>query len=521
MAPKLRPLRLPQLVEHRRKMEAAQSTMDYGYDLYYQSAWEEPATDAVTPVTPTFPPRTHSRYPSSASSFNLDTPATPEYNSSPAQVSQKAGKRSLPDVQEESTEYRDEYDSWGREEYTGLYDCLCAEPCLHGSHDMVERSTGFYSRNRAGSYDKSLSETDFDRLFKKHQGATDSTLSGITQRIGSKFTGIARWRNSKRISATQSPVSDFGFDQRTRFSRPPSSRSSSRSASGRQHLDRSAEPPMPPTPALSFYESSDSIALSASHDDEKNVISLDTSSIERERALTNTPLLPPFVIELAAASPVLQPSPMGSPMGSPQLGSPAVLEARTPAILSPPLSTKPSISSFHHITMSGELPQMSEEEEKWSDLLGHANFTIVPLPYKPDTMDLASFEQLRSDRDTARVNYAKHLARTGEHYGTTSKIYALTEEKWAETDSTWRANIDEVAELVLGRHAAAALPKFEEGICITVPCMDAEGKFPERGDEDIVGPMVREISMVSPHDTLDKKRNNFWHHLAGRVGIRR
>lgn len=396
------------------------------------------------------------------------------------------------------------------------------EPCLHRDNYMMQSTTDFYSHTDGVGYDYGfLSDNDLNMTLrssrKPRSSGSEFPFNGITQRIGSRFTGITKWRTSRQASITQSPVSDFGFEQRPTASRAPSSRSSSLSATGRYRLDRANEPPLPPTPALSFYESNDSLALSASAEfDQTSVI--DPLEIERERAMAATPLLPPFMYDSMSNPTTAQPSPLESP----KIAAPEIMEPVSSPAMSPPLSTKPSISSFHRITLSGELPGMSEEDETWCNLLGHANYTILPLPYKPEVVNLESLCQLRTDWDTARINYTKHLARTGEHYGLTSKTYALTEAKWAETKSLWRRHHDEVASIIVISGAADSVPKFEEDVLTAVPLMDTEGKFPERGDEDIVGPMVREATMLVPAEHADRKNTtSFWRALAGRVGLRK
>ncbi|KAI0137524.1 hypothetical protein BJ170DRAFT_65346 [Xylariales sp. AK1849] len=527
MSPKLRPLQLPLLVEQRRKRQEAQSEADRDYVHTFQAL--EPSlsssSDTVSPVTPTFSPRGHLRYSSSTSSFELATPASSDGPSSPSQASHKVGNRFLPDVQEELVEPEDsdvESEPFDERELDGLYDCLCTEHCFHGDTDLARSDANLYSHARGGGYDIGfLSDSECNVTLTsstKSRGGAESPISGITHRIGSKFTGLARWRPSRQASVTHSPVSDFGFDQQPSLSRAASSRSSSRSASGGYHPDRINEPPLPPTPALSFYDSSDSLATPAPIDIEK-ACNIDPASIERERALATTPLLPPLMNDTLVGPATAH----ASPLESPKVASLIAPEPRSPLVLSPPLSTRPSVSSFHRIAMSGELPHqpVDEVEEQWRNRLGHANFTIMPLPYKPEIADLGSLRQLRSDWDIARVNYTKHLVRTGEHYGITSKTYALTEAKWSETDCIWRRMHDGVAESVVASGAAAALAKFDEGVITTVPRMDTEGKFPERGDEDIIGPMVREATMLASGDGIDRKNTNFWRNLAGRVGLRK
>ncbi|KAK6071743.1 hypothetical protein SCUP515_07747 [Seiridium cupressi] len=519
MSPRLRPLRLPVLVEQRRKYEEYQSETES--DSVRDFDMIDTSSDLVSPVTPTFSSRGHLRYSSSTSSFET-TPASSEPPSSPTQPSHKAGKRILPDVQEEPVEHRtsiDDLDALENGAFDDLYDCLCDEPCIHRDHDMVRSASGFYTHGREPGFDFGfLSDGDLNmtlRSSRKPRGGFESpSLAGLTQRMGNKFAGITQWRK-RQASITQSPVSEFGFEHRPALSRAASSRSSSLSASVRYHPDRTNEPPLPPTPALSFYESSDSLVLPAPVNIEK-ALNLDPAEIERDRSLATTPLLPPFMNEISTAPATAHPSPLVSP----KVASLPVMEPQSP-LMSPPLSTKPSVSSFHRVGMSGELPVMQEEDETWCNLLGHANYTIMPSPYKPDLINLDTLHQFRAAWGTARINYTKHLARTGEHYGMTSKTYALTEAKWAETRALWRKHHDEVAQFIITSGAADTLPKFDEDVPTAVPHMDTEGKFPERGDEDIVGPMIREATMLVRGEGADKKTPNFWRNLAGRVGLRK
>ena len=369
-----------------------------------------------------------------------------------------------------------------------------------------------------GSFDYDigfLSDSDFNstlRVSKKRQSGSESPFSGLSQRLGSRFPPLTRWKSKRKASATQSPVSDFGFDQRSVFSRAvsraasASSRSSSLSTTGRFPRDRSQDLGLPSTPALSFYESSESVTLRSSMDAEK--LNSIAPEIERHRALATTPLLPPYMNDGPTSAP--------SPMDSPTVVSSPLMEPQSPLSRTPSLCSKPSYSSFHRIAASAELPHIPAPDA-WSDRLGHANFTIEPQPYKPYMLTLDSLHQLKADWDAARVNYTKHLARTGEHYGTTSKTYAMTEEKWAEVDAAWRLELDELADAVVSTGAASALSNYDRAILTTLPRMDAEGKFPDRGDEDIVGPMVRDEVMIPSADYTDRRSQSFWRNLAGRV----
>lgn len=175
------------------------------------------------------------------------------------------------------------------------------------------------------------------------------------------------------------------------------------------------------------------------------------------------------------------------------------------------------------------MPNLLDQYDEWSDRLGHANFTITPKPYQPEEASVEILRSFRSDWDQAKINYTKHLVRTGEHYGTTSNTYALTEAKWAEIERQWQLAqtdlIDRVAKL--GSEAAFASLQWhrlqEDVSPAAVPMMlDAE-KFPERGDEDIVGPMVRDAVMLRDISGDEKKNGGgaFWKNLREKVGLRR
>ncbi|KAK7977804.1 hypothetical protein PG996_003855 [Apiospora saccharicola] len=539
MASKLRPLQLPLMVE-REKLEDAQLFDLEGDYIYATSVVDTSSPESSTPVTPPFS-RGHVRCSSDNSSIDLSTPATSEGPSSPTQFSQKAGTGNwvLPDVQEEPLEPQfsdtdsfynynsDDCDDCASDHFD-LYNCLCDEPCIHQDADMVQSATDIYAPTGNFEYDIGfLSDSDFNstlRVSKKRQSGTESPFSGLGQRIGSRFPPLTRWKSKRKASGSisQSPVSDFGFDLRPAFSRAVSraasstSRSSSLSTTGRiKRTSQCTSHPsqdlaLPPTPALSFFESSESVTLPSSIDIERGNIA--GPEIERQRALATTPLLPPFMNDASTTSSTATPSPLESPT----IVSSPLMEPQSPISLSPPLSTKASYSSFHRVAISAELPNIPAPDA-WSDRLGHANFTIEPQPYKPDSLTLESLHRLKGDWDTARVNYTKHLARTGEHYGTTSKTYAMTEEKWAEIDAAWRLELDELADAVLSTGAASALSNYDRAVLTTLPRMDAEGKFPDRGDEDIVGPMARDEVMIPSADYADRRAQSFWRNLAGRV----
>lgn len=543
MSPGLRPLRLPVLVERRRKQEeeaaanaalAAYESTDsdvFQYQQTRQSAHtmvDSFSSEMTSPVTPTFSARGHLRYSSSMSSFDLALPSSCEdLPASPIQTLQTPGKHILDDVEEEPFEYdrfnhyikevQAAYDDDDAPQHFDLYDCLCDEPCIHRDADIVRATPSFYSRGR--NLESALSclsdgdaPTSAPSSRTKQRNESLPPFTGLTHRIGSRFPSLSRWRSPRKSSIVGSPVSDVASERRS-LSRARSSRSSSVSRSQRRIPDRSNEPPLPPTPALSFFESSDSIILPGPLDMERADYVL--SSLQRERAQATTPLLPPMMASNCHDHIPAQPSPLQSPT----VASPSDEEPQSPLLLSPPLSTKPSISSFRQLMCSPEVPPFLEPDS-WSDRLGHANFIITPVPYRPGVATLPALRRLRADWETARVNYTKHLVRTGEHYGLTSKTYGYTEEKWAEIEGNWRVFHDEILDAVVASGEATGDDRFDESVLTTVPLIDGEGKFPQRGDEDIIGPMIREATMTSPTGS-ERRRPGFWRHLTDRVGLRK
>lgn len=202
-----------------------------------------------------------------------------------------------------------------------------------------------------------------------------------------------------------------------------------------------------------------------------------------------------------------------------------------PGIPSPPLSTKPSVSSFHRVNLnrpspligSSEIPpiMIADENDEWANKLGHANFTVQPEPYLPDVFDVEACRQLRTDWDLARCNYTKHLVRTGEHYGVTSNTYQLTEEKWRQTDSTWKMNNDLTIQKTVesGGDAFSTLKHTTFGnsgssnVMTKIPSLNdptSGGKFPQLGDEDIVGPMVQVAAQLQRTPSKKAKLMRFF-----------
>lgn len=224
-----------------------------------------------------------------------------------------------------------------------------------------------------------------------------------------------------------------------------------------------------------------------------------------------TPLLPPVLTETSRTE-----EPVQSPLQSPSIApTPAVLSSRTSSDIagvaglpSPPLSKRPSMVSIQQRSRANtatapiaEIPPLQlVDEDPWSSALGHANFSIHPEPYLPSIFTLDAYTEFRGNWDHARRNYAKHLARTNEHYGPTSKVYKLTEEKWALIDTSWKDYHNAMTDSLgpelkrasdhSSQYSQRSIPLEKPISRIVMPEIDDKcGKFPELGDGEIVGPM--------------------------------
>ncbi|KAM0255350.1 hypothetical protein ACHAQJ_005870 [Trichoderma viride] len=492
----------------------------------------------------------------------------------------KSSIRQLPDVQEEPLEREEEeeeedYDDDDMSDNFGMY-CLCkfgasiiARRGAGGDGDQAcehDTTQELLQNDMSGEFDIDydlgfLSDSDFsgDPQYAKKK-AGESTFTALTSRIGNRFPSIARWKSQRKANSITglmtSPTTERSLENV--LSGAASSRSSSMSSPTRQFpvlLDDSS--PMPP-PAMPFYESTDSLDMHAGDFSRE-----ERSGIERDRAMATTPLLPPLMTD-PLGKPPLPLSPLESPSIAP---SSAVTEVHSPRVVPTPrqsISSKPSMSSLRQVSILTELPlplppSILLDQDEWSDRLGHANFTITPTPYGINDISAATVNKFCDDWDAARVAYTKHLVRTGEHYGQTSKIYGLTEAKWAEIERKWKGYYaDIVREMrppglytssVMSRSRSrgrgrgrsesanpggkskahqdddlfAAMQWRGRRGCLpsAVPQMlealDAEGKFPGRGDEDIVGPMQRDAYMVRARS--EEKTPRFWKNLAEKLRL--
>lgn len=252
-------------------------------------------------------------------------------------------------------------------------------------------------------------------------------------------------------------------------------------------------------------------------------------------AKPSTPLLPPIWSEFQTPE---KNSGVASPLQSPSVADvfdddafPAMASSRTSIHRSPPLSSKPSVTSLANrargmtlrTTISGEgAPPLllHEEGDEWSSKLGHANFTIQPEPYIPEASDAMAFRKFRDDWDLARTNYAKHLVRTGEHYGETSMIYYLTKQKWESIEQEWKANLEFIvtSDVKFGAILGLTKSNMSPAEDMKIPRLHDNEKFPELGDEEIVGPMTVAPAIHTVIRCKSPRRRNVFRFLQDLVG---
>ena len=165
--------------------------------------------------------------------------------------------------------------------------------------------------------------------------------------------------------------------------------------------------------------------------------------------------------------------------------------------------------------------KFSDPEDKWATLLGHQDFTILPEPYVPRVHNSHSVKLLVECWQRARDNYAKHRVRTAESFSVTSRYFLMAEMKWTEVEAEWRTNYELVksrAKAISQELVPHALPRPES--CIYQPSLGyqtSQGKFPNRGDEDIVGPMLqytRSSEMTSRKGAFGTKMMLRWLNLS-------
>ncbi|KAI9664570.1 MAG: hypothetical protein M1821_006016 [Bathelium mastoideum] len=455
-------------------------------------------SENTSPVSPVFSSRSHLRHASSSSSL-ASTTSPLEYSEPPT----SARKESLPLLVEEPHEREDEFDPTG--DYNDVSPCLCdATLCSHqrGSY----KPSAFPLFNSAYDCDLSdslINENEYTVTPQwpvQRQSDEDASIH-ISTRLVERLPSISkRWRERK-IGLT---ISTSGSKS------VPTSRAASRSSSvtGSTRLVtdvRGVGLPLTPTKSEadhdSEYMSSSSLLI--------DVDKANKDPIDRE-ALASTPLLPP-ILDLKTKQ-----EPVQSPLQSPTVAdssmtfsfpSTPVSTPQMPGMPTPPLSSRPSVSSLHYVRVGHQGAcvdllslGITDVDDEWSAKLGHANYTIEPEPYMPEACDAETCRRILEDWELARRNFLKHQVRTGEHYGATSKTYKLTNQKWAEIDACWKTNHSlAVATASRCGFMLEANTPTEPAPLIKIPALNdpkSQGKFPKLGDEDIVGPMVQIASQM-------------------------
>ncbi|KAF2490901.1 hypothetical protein BU16DRAFT_137722 [Lophium mytilinum] len=451
-------------------------------------------SDGSSPLTPTFS-RGHLRYPSSTSSLS-SSPPTHEHIEGPN------GSGKLPKLAEEPIEPEDDYMLVDVGE---LSPCLCdVEVCAHSRPSNHQSPSG----RGYDLADESFGD-DFEYISQhaaKRRRSGDSPVDAITNKLVNRFPSLSRRLRDRGVSGL-----GIGSRSSTPARAPSMSRSSSMTDSlhhGLEHVDKALSSPARSNadyPDQRSVSSPIEITKSSMRDEEEQE---EEEPLHRER-LASTPLLPPMMVKLRNDD-----LPTQSPLQSPTVADATFSFNNTPAgtpqipgFATPPLSSKPSISSFQttrpgHLVPSSEIPpiMIADPNDEWSMKLGHANFIIYPEPYIPEVCDTVSCKQLFADWEQARRNFTKHQVRTGEYFGATSKTYMLTEKKWAEIDASWKSNNDiAIARAAqIGQEPPSSSP-LEPAPLTKIPSLNdpkSEGKFPKLGDEDIVGPMVQIASQI-------------------------
>lgn len=375
-----------------------------------------------------------------------------------------------------------------------------------------------------------LADAGMDVPHSPKKRRSNSVSGKGLSRINSHISTVSnRWK-SRRPSEDADADASFPDYWRSRTNSATSSALVSPTGYPITRIDSS----IPPSPARTIFEE----RLS-----ESGLPPIDVAKANREYVdddsthKATTPLLPPFMgdnpMDVALSgvqSPLQSPSVADMSDDTPtdfKCGMTAVIP-RPATIPSPPLSSKPSMASFHNRpsastvrTASGEGPApflLSDPNDEWANKLGHANFTIQPAPYAPDTYTVESFRQLRADWDLAQCNFAKHLVRTGEHYGITSNIYKLTEAKWDAINLEWKrhyeAMLSQLEKTTQGPILGLTKSNMDPCDQVKIPRLHDNAKFPELGDGEIVGPM--KILPTPTRPSLKRSFFKFFQDLMGR-----
>ena len=356
----------------------------------------------------------------------------------------------------------------------------------HFDQGMCVGEDPYYSSfDYSDEYD--LTDRVLENVHPLTKGRWDSVSTKGISHIGSRISAISsRWK-SRSSSVGHDEDNPFAFDPRSRAN-SSSSALASQVTSSTTRVDAS----IPPTPERTISEE----LISEPGAQPIDITRPNSENNDDIVPKATTPLLPPLVeddLTRAVASKVQSPlqSPSVASVTEEFLGT-SVTELRLHGLPSPPLSTKPSIASFSRPaactvrSTSGEASPftLSDPKDQWANRLGHANFTIQPEPYVPESCDVESFRQFRGQWDLARCNFAKHLVRTGEHYGVTSNIYKLTEAKWESINREWIHHHEwMLSELDPNESACLSQTRSHLNPCeqLKLPRLHDNDKFPELG----------------------------------------
>ncbi|EPS27607.1 hypothetical protein PDE_02550 [Penicillium oxalicum 114-2] len=400
----------------------------------------------------------------------------------------------------------------------------CSIPTTDESYLPMDDSAGY-----------TMSDSGLELWDSPPKRRSDSVSAKSISRVGSHVSTVsARWKPRR---ASGSPEREPPMDDIR--SRADSATSSALASSFIAPSISRINSHVPPSPAQTIFEERlNNSGVRPIDITRANSMSQQQQENEEDDLQATTPLLPPLLgddLFSTAASRVQ--SPLQSPSVADVSESASYAVNSEPRFMtvsgipSPPLSSKPSMASISRPragtvrTVSGEAAPfvLTDPNDVWASKLGHANFTIQPEPYVPETYDLEHFQQLRSDWDLARCNFAKHLVRTGEHYGVTSNIYRLTGLKWESIDREWRAQHEAILS-ALGSvdGVALTLTYTERRPCdrVCVPRLHDNAKFPDMGDEDIVGPMaVSPVAEIAgPCRPRSYKKRNFFRFFQDLMG---
>lgn len=303
-------------------------------------------------------------------------------------------------------------------------------------------------------------------------------------------------------------------------SAPPTPASSSRRPSVTEYLARQLEPRRTVSTLDQHHESREPCSFELARDIEPRDSGFSDDPIDREN-MSSTPLLPPMLSSLRDLSDETLQSPLQSPSvaahsETASLANVSIYSPVHQGLLTPPLSAKPSVTSFSVLPSS---VYAGAEQDYWAIKLGHSNFDIDPKPYMPQHCNGESCIRLLEDWEAARIEYMRVVARVSEHYGPSSPTYKLTEAKWAEIDKEWRCNLDKAnAEAEANGETPVSQCLAETQPLAKMPSLSDPNqptKFPNVDEADIVGPMVQYVNIQQSAP----KRTGFFGQLKGQTSM--